>query len=304
VLAAVQAPGRPWRRVPVSPNRLDLRATGPGPALGIYRAHRTAARLATTVNGPLLRAGRGRPVPPPPLPTLEPVLGQLGRPARQLAAFRSSAPGRWVVGIADTRSLHTVVKCGSTDDAGLVREAAALRRLRSTDRIVVPELLVEHVADGQRALATAAVPTVGDPPTLDEVTDLATALARGELGAPVVHGDLAPWNVARDEHRIVVWDLEDAELDAVRPLHDLTHYLVRAGTLLGRFRPAEVADLLLGPDGPGARHLTALGTGVADASTHVRAYLDRARAATRDEQTFRDALAALLPTAREDTASR
>jgi hypothetical protein len=301
IVSALQGSDRRWYRVPVAPRRLDLRATGPGPALDVYRPHRRRARLATALNGPLLRSGRAPVVAPPPTPTLGTVLAALDRPAEQQAAFRSSAADRWVIGVAD-RALHAVVKCGSEQDAGLAREAAALRRLGSTERVVLPELLLEHVANGRRAIATAAVPTDGDEPDLDEVTDLATALARGDLGTPVVHGDLAPWNVARDGTRLVTWDLEDAELDVVRPLHDLTHYLVRAGTLLGRFTPAEVAGLLLGARGPGSKHLEALGLDTAEAGTHVRDYLERTRASSRTEQLFRDRLAGLLPTAGEVAA--
>jgi hypothetical protein len=302
ILAAISAPERRWHRVPLAPRRIDLRATGPGPAVAIYRPHRPAARLATSINGPLLRARLGRSVPLPPLPDIDAVLAGSPHPARQLAAFRSSAPDRWVVGVADHRDLHTVVKCRPDHD-GLEREAAALRRLRSTERVVVPRLVAEHAEGGRRAVATAAVPTAGGAPDLGAVVDLAAALVRGDLGVPVVHGDLAPWNVAVDGDRIVVWDWEEAELDVVRPLHDLTHYLIRAGTLLGWFRPAEVAELLLAPDGPGDRHLAALGIARDSGAAHVRDYLARTAATTRHEQRFRGQVAAALPIVAEGLPS-
>lgn len=44
---ALHQPGSGWRRVPLTPRRLAMRATGPGPALTIYRPHRRLAQLAT-----------------------------------------------------------------------------------------------------------------------------------------------------------------------------------------------------------------------------------------------------------------
>jgi len=80
-----------------------------------------------------------------------------------------------------------------------------------------------------------------------------------------------------------------------RPLHDLTHYLVRAGTLLGSYSPEEAARLLTATDGPGARHLLALGLRPDAAVTHIRNYRARAEAATAAGLEFRLTFAPALP---------
>lgn len=289
-------PGLPqWRRAPIAPKRLQLCATGASPALDIYRPHRLPARVAARINGPLFRLGLAPVTSPPPLPDLSALIGQ-GRAGRQqLAALRSSAPDRWVVAAADEKGIHTVVKVGPVD-SGLEREIAALRRLKSTTTLSLPVVVGELHESGWHAIATGAVRNTEEPPELDEVVDLATALARGDLGLPVVHGDLAPWNLSRDERGVMVWDWEESELGVTRPLHDLTHYLIRAGTLLGIYSPREVAQLLTTSGGPGVRHLEALGLPPESAVTHIHAYLARTESASAPEQDFRTRLATELNT--------
>ncbi len=285
--------GRRWYRVPLAPGRLGLMATGPGPALRLYRPHRRTAWLASRLHPVLLGLRLAQRAAPPELPDLDHLLARDGYPAEQVAMLRSSAPGRWVVAAADRRRLHTVVKVGR-DDRGLDNERAALRTLRSSEGVVLPEV-VGDVQDGDwRALATRALPRTDRTPELDQVVELATALTRGDLGVPVVHGDLAPWNLAVDGDRLVVWDWEEAELATARPLHDLTHYVIRVGTLLGRWQPDEAAALLSAPDGPGARHLADLDLPPSTAAAHVRAYLERTQATTPQEQDYRTRVAAIL----------
>ena len=297
LVAALAGPPRRWWRVPLAPPRLGLRATGPGPALAIYRPHRPWAKVAAAVNTPLLRLRLAPPAGPPPVPHLADLVGRGPQPAHQLAALRSSQPDRWVVGVADTRRLHTVVKVGLSTDAGLAREVAALERLTPSADVVVPELRWAEQRDGWLAAATTALPAGAPPPSLDRVATATTALTRGDLGVPVVHGDLAPWNLAVTGDRLAIWDWEEAELGVARPLHDLTHYVVRAGRLLGAFGPAEAARLLTAPGGPGAGHLTALDLPPGTAPELVRGYLARTRAADRAEDRFRAAMAAALPAA-------
>ncbi len=295
LLAALARPAGRWRRVPAAPARLALRATGPGPALAIYRPHRRPARVATRVNAPALRLGLAPRTDAPPIPRLARLATRGPRPATQLAAFRSSGPDRWIVGIADQHGLHTVLKAGPHDDTGLDTEVAALEALRPTATLALPTLAWEEVVDGWRVVAMPALAVTEPVTDLDRVAELTTQLVRGDLGQPVVHGDLAPWNLGVGGGANVVWDWEEAELDAVRPLHDLTHYVIRSGTLLGSCTPHEAARLLTGPSGPGAHHLQGLGVDPVDAPSYVRAYLDRTAPATVEERTFRRALAAALP---------
>ena len=203
------------------------------------------------------------------------------------------ADGRWPA--PDRDGLHTVLKAGPRDDAGLDAEVAALEALTSTATVALPTLAWDEVVDGWRVVAMQAFTGTEPVADLDRVAELATQLVRGDLGQPVVHGDLAPWNMAGVGGANVVWDWEEAELGAVRPLHDLTHYVIRSGTLLGSCTPHEAARLLTGPSGPGAHHLRALGLDPAKAPSYVRTYLDRTEASTAEERTFRRALAAALP---------
>lgn len=110
----------------------------------------------------------------------------------------------------------------------------------------------------------------------------------------MVHGDLAPWDVACCQGQVVVWDWEAAELGRAWPLHDLAHYLIRAGVLLGVADPATVAADLTRPDGPGARHLVALGQPVASAGEHLLVYLERTTPSSAAEAAYRDAVVAAL----------
>ena len=293
-LAAALPTPEQWRRAPIAPRRLQLRATGPGPALSIYRPHRATARAAARLNAPLLRLGLAPATSPPPLPDLTALIGHRRVGRQQMAALQSSAPGRWIVALADTRGLHTIVKIGPPD-SGLDREIAALQQLRPTAEVSLPHLIGELREDGWHAMATSAVRAPDQAPALHEVVELATSLTRGDLGLPVVHGDLAPWNLSRDEQGIMVWDWEESELGVARPLHDLTHYLIRSGTLLGSYSPEDAARLLTACEGPGARHLLALGLRPDAAVTYIRDYLSRTEATTAAELEFRLTFAAALP---------
>jgi hypothetical protein len=287
-------PARRWLHVPAAPGRLEFRATGAGPALQIYRPHRRRARMAAAGNTPLLRLGLARGAAPPPVPHLDELLASGSRAAMQLAAFRSSGAGRWIIGAADGNGLHTVVKAGPADDAGLSREIGALQQLASSTEVILPQLLWDDRREGWLALGMGALPTAGRLPTLERIAELTAALVRGDLGVPVVHGDLAPWNLALLGGQVALWDWEEARLDIALPLHDLAHYLVRSGTLLGTAAPQATARLLTDPSGPGARHLRALDLAVDMAAELVGSYLARTWASSRAEDAYRDALATEL----------
>ncbi len=296
-LIVAALPARRWRRVVGSPRRLAMRATGDSPALAIYQPQRPLARAATTLNRPLLRAGFAPRTRPPPVPDLEDLLGRGARPPTHLAALRSSQPGRWVIGAADATGLHTVIKVGRADDGGLAREIDVLGQLQPTATIRLPQLCWQEARGGWMAAGLLALPATDGQLDLARLVELTTALTQGALGTPVVHGDLAPWNVARCGAQTVLWDLEDAELGTPRPLHDLTHFLVRRGRLLRTASAEQTAELLTGANGPGVAHLRALGLPPESASPQVRAYLARTQPSDPAEAAYRHALAAALPDA-------
>ncbi len=280
---------RCWRMVPVSPRRLGLRATGSGPGLKMYRPQRRLARGGAALNPLLLRLRLAPRVSSPGIPPLA-HLDQAVAHGRQVVAFQSSTAHRWIVGISDRDELQIVVKVGLQDPA-LERELKALRRLRSTDLVTLPAVLWEERAESSLAIAMKAFRVPRREPSLDRVAQLASALVRGDLGEPVIHGDLAPWNVAEDGGRVLVWDWEAVEFGQARPMDDLTHYLVRAGFLLGRYDPAECATILIGQNGAGARHLADLGLSGDDAADLVLRSLSRTKPSSTAEHEFRSRLA-------------
>jgi aminoglycoside phosphotransferase (APT) family kinase protein len=115
----------------------------------------------------------------------------------------------------------------------------------------VPELVLSDVVDGWRVVVTKAIPSCkpGRGPSLDEVVVIVNDLVSGHAGGlPIVHGDLAPWNLRRGpDGRLVVLDWESAEFDH-RPLWDLTHFVVQQGVLMDAFSPPMAATILTGPD--------------------------------------------------------
>ena len=291
LIAAIRT-RRCWRMVPVSPKRLELRATGPGPGLRMYLPRRRLARLAALLNPMLLQLRLAPRVPSPGLPRIA-TLDEAVLASDQLVAFRSSVKRRWIIGISDRAGLRTVVKVGRDDD-GLEREYQALRQLASSEEVRLPALQWTGRTDGWFALATRAFDQPQREPSIDRVGQLASALVRGDLGEPVVHGDLAPWNMAADGDRLLVWDWEAAEVGAVRPLHDLTHYLVRSGCLLGRYSPEDCAGILTSPSGVGVQHLVDVDVPAELATDLVLGYLGRTRPSTAAEHAFRSRLADIL----------
>ena len=284
-----------WYRVPVAPRRLDLRATGASPAVAIYRPHAPRVRNLVAANAPLLRAGIAARAAPPPIPHLDALLERMDDDVEHVAAFRSSLAGRWVIGAADRRRLHTVLKVGAADDAGLAAEQAALETLTCAPGIEIPRLLWADRTDRWFGIATAALQQRGSEPGLEAVAQLCTRMVRGDLGVPMVHGDLAPWNMAMTSKGIALWDFEEAKLGVSAPLFDLTHFVVSGATLLGRWGPTAAAQLLTGSGSPGARHLSDLGVAGGRGPELVQTYLQATRTAPNQDLQFRAALATALP---------
>jgi thymidylate kinase len=250
-----------WVRLPASPARNDVRATGGragARAAKIYRPTSRTARLVTPWSRRLGRWGLGRHVEPP-----VPALGELFALAGVddvvgLAAMRSPGRTRWVVGASNDAELVAVAKVGDGDDLALRHELELLQELRELP-VSTPQLLYggrwgEHVV-----IVTGAVAHHGPPVTADEALTIALALAdvRGRF---LVHGDLAPWNVIRDQQgSLVLLDFEHAAWER-RPMFDLTHFVVQSGALLKAYPPADAAEILCRPGGLGDRYLESVET--------------------------------------------
>ena len=249
-------------------------------ALDIYPPQRRTAGRGVRLGSALARAGIARRAYAPPLP-LDVLMTKLSLRADGFAAMRSSAPNRWVVGVETSGRLGCVAKVGAENDEGLGNEARFLERLRrSTSGTplswTVPELVFADMVDGWRVVVTKAIAkgASGEPPSLDEMAAIASDLVSGKAGGtPIVHGDLAPWNLrCGPDGRWVVFDWESAEYDQ-RPLWDVIHFVVQQGILLGRNRPAEalaqISEVAASP------HL-ATHLGHYDVPSAIRDYLERA----------------------------
>ena len=102
-----------------------------------------------------------------------------------------------------------------------------------------------------------------DPDWHDAYQALARALAdaTGDAALPVhaSHGDFAPWNLAAHAGRLRAFDWEHSELEAPA-LHDLVHFHVQTGALVGEVPGERVFDELRSLfAGPGGRVVRALG---------------------------------------------
>jgi hypothetical protein len=282
-LDALVAPGGAWWR-PVSPSRLDLRVS-PGPsriaALSIYRPSNRNARAALALSARsrvMTRAGA-------PLEGLDELFALAGIDADTIASMRSQAPGRYVLGVATRGRLSHVVKLGPVGDGTLANEASMLARLAGRTRsFTVPALEWAGEWNGKFALVTRAIahPRTSSPVDVDTAAAIATELTTGVDGTPVVHGDLASWNVVGS----ALLDWEAARVERA-PLFDHTHFVVQEGALLGRWSPADALALLTAPDSPGARHLIAISGDSAGASSLVASYLERSRACDGRARAFR-----------------
>jgi len=265
-----------WIRAPIAPKRLDLSVQGgrsAAQALRIYRPLRPFSRVAARANVMLAAMGLGRRVQEP-VSGLEELAREIGLPYDAAAAFRSSAPGRHILGLAWNRRLLWVLKVGSVTDLGLQREAEALERLAQTRMSVrMPRLIWYGVWRAQRVVVTEASPDAAVyRADLFAIAALCTELCRGPYGRPLAHGDLAPWNLLewRGHTYLVDWEHWRAEFD---PLYDLAHYVVRAGAFLGWFSPEQAAAQLTEHNSPGWRHLKAIGVEPTTAAHLVADYL-------------------------------
>lgn len=287
--------GQPWRRVPLTPGRLDLRMTGDArPALDVYQPQSPRARAAAVLwRGAGLR---GRQVAEP-IPQLPDLWSTIGIAPDGVVAMRSSAQGRLVLSAARDGRLQVIVKVGALADAALRHEARMLAApLHPELAVGRPQLLWCGPWSDRFVVVTRAAQRCSTRLwTPHDVVPLAEALARaGADGEPLTHGDLAPWNLVRTAQGPVLLDWESARW-ADEPLHDLAHFVVQSGALLGRYGPERAVSLLCDEDSPGARLLRARGLDVADAGPLLGAYLAQARPSEPRAVRFRAEMLRLVP---------
>jgi hypothetical protein len=282
-----------WRKAPLSSRRVGMRVCGQvGSALTEYRPARRVAAPRASANAFLIRRGLARRSPAP-LPPLGSLLDQAGLLAAGLVATRSSAPGRWLVGVEQAGAVAALLKVGQLDDELLRHEADVLTQLSlpaagamdgaPNDRAAArwPRLRWSGEWQGRFVLATDWIPPVRRSlPALPMVLELCHELVAGRHSAPLVHGDLAPWNLIQTRGGLLAVDWEYARSETA-PLYDLAHFVVQSGALLRRYPPSRAVSLLCSPGSPGDLHLQGLGVSLSESPRLVLAYLDRWQPAGR-----------------------
>lgn len=282
-----------WAEAPFSRRKRDVRATvGPGgaAALALPVSTNWAGRTALALNQALVIRGAAPPTVAP-VDDLAALCVEIGIDPGGLAAFSSPERGRIMVAVASDDGLRGVLKIGSLDDVGLRREAEALERVQPPEgTFEVPVLLWQGAWGGQFVLAMAAIEHHGIPRVTDEgVAELCVHLHRADgAGGPVVHGDLAPWNLLATTRCLAVVDWEHVRFEA-DPMSDLAHFMVQHGARL-RCDPADTAARLTAPGSPGWRYLEAIGVPPEQAAEHARRCLLRSEAPTGYAQLVVNAL--------------
>lgn len=275
-LAALSAPTE-WRTVPLTPARLALRTIGAArPALGLYQPlslqARAGAILRRTLGVPGRRVGA-------PLPDLGELWGILGIAPSGVVVMHSSTPGRLIFSVCRGDRMDFIVKVGRADDVALRHEADMLATaLRPVLPVRRPEVVWFGEWRDRYVLVTRAAQRCSTAPwTVEDVVPLIQTLGRASAdGAPLTHGDLAPWNMVRTSTGTVLLDWESARW-ADEPLHDLAHFVVQNGALLGRYRPDRAVAILCDEGSPGWRLLRARGRSGSEARSLLGTYLTQAR---------------------------
>ena len=262
------------RRVPFTPKRLSMTAAGAArPAGRLYEPFHPVRRVlkpvgvAAAVHGVAPRA-------PEPFDVRD-LCADIGIACGGYVTLRSSYPGRWLIGVCSGGRMTTVIKVATEPDRPLQKEIATLLQLKLAPPRTFDVPVVrwsgtwgENVVLAVEAFGPAQVVT-----HVEDVVSLCDAMVNGERGMrPVVHGDLAPWNVRLRGGRPVVLDWESA-YPGRAPLRDLAHFVISSGALLSSHTPVEAFDLLCADGSPGARHLRAVGEAPEAAPDFLRRYL-------------------------------
>lgn len=298
-LAALRDPRvdeKSWRAVPLTAPRLAMAVRGDArAALPVYQPFSRRARVGLAI-GSRIPARRGTTTHDP-LPGLDDLCGEIGVHAEGMVALRSSTPSRLVLGLCSGGRLGAVLKIGAASDTSLRREAEMLLA-GLPDDLPFGRPVVAWSGDwrGRFVLATRAVHRSSSRRwSMDEIVPLLVALRRQGLeGRPVVHGDFTPWNLIRSADGAVLLDWESARW-ADQPLHDLAHFVVAEGALLGRHGPARAVHLLTGADSPGTRLLRAVGVAPEAAPALLRSYLQDGAPQDLRAVRFRAAMSKSVP---------
>ena len=281
-------PPYPVRRVPLTPKRLTLTSAGQSrPAGRLYEPFHPVRKAVKPIGLAAARYGLARRADEP--FDVRQLCRDLDLDCTGYVTQRSSYPGRWLIGVCSDDELTTVIKVATGHDRPLQKEIATLLRLqlappRSFD---VPRVRWSGTWGDMAVLAVDALPPAPAATRVDDVIALCNSMVNGERGMPpVVHGDLAPWNVRLSAGRPVVIDWESAYL-ARAPLRDLSHFVISSGALLAAYTPRQAVAMLCGEGSPGARHLCAVGEDPHAAVTFLRNYLTTTPSTSRRIAEFR-----------------
>jgi hypothetical protein len=288
-LPGADSSNQAWRRIPLTAGRLELRSTGAAmPALAVYRPFSLRARMGIAVGPRLLRVS-GRRVPEP-FSDLPDLWRTLGIAPDGVVAMRSSTPDRQLLAVCRDGKMSAILKIGDCEDSRLRHEAMMLAGpLRDEVSIRRPKVMWSGNWKDHFVLVTEPVELSSKAKfTAQELVPLVSALgSASESGAPLTHGDLAPWNLVRTANGPVLLDWEVSRWSD-EPLHDLAHFVVQAGALLGRYSPQQAVSLLCGPNSPGRQVLVARRRDFAEAHPLLCDYLARARPTVPRAVSFRD----------------
>ena len=260
------------------PGRVGMRVTSdvrPHDALSIYPPQKQTAIVRTRLARTGVALGIGAPADEPPVPIRE-ILCRLRMRNAGIAAMRSSSGGRWIVGIEQAGELAVVAKCGPLTDAGLRNEARALTLLGAVDgEFRVPELMMAGEIEDAFVIVVRSSSRSRRPSHLDvgRACTIATTLTLGiDPIGPIIHGDLAEWNLMTAAKGTTLIDWESWRPGRA-PLWDLSHYVVQHAALVRRVPVSNVVHILTSAGSPGARHLRDVGESPEAAVGLLRKYL-------------------------------
>jgi hypothetical protein len=285
-----------WNKALLVPRRFSLTATaglaGVAAIHELYRPRRPAARLACafTLAGARRGLGMGASVLDG---RLSELFGLLGVAPDGGALMRSKRSDRLILALTEGGRLSVVVKLASPDDTAVAREADALRRLRGeVAGALLPELRWSGRWRDRLVVATEALVSSDNARDVDleQATEVAVALARGsETYGPIVHGDLAPWNMLQTSAGVALVDWESSRIEA-DPLFDLSHFVVSTGALLGWHRPPQAVAALTAEGSAGWRYLERLDLDPRRAPQLLDGYLQRTDGRSGKVRRYRQAV--------------